>query len=280
MKAILLAGLQPNLALNHSGRRTWRTNNIGTTVLPINSAMAQARFDKGEHYIATFTGLAKGSDGKSTFLNDPTIIDPLSVALFASNLEQKKDVGPVLSVNGWLPLYCRSRNPASVNLIGAFWDALSRMQNGAFADLATGKPMHDNVARDLIVEAVAYLLHPTIQSSDKVPTSILEDLRLRSSNRYNSRQLGRSSGTEKNGEITGDSIDIPVGRLAVPHEIGGPRTDSPDRGEVLEGTTGHKTDIPGEAPAVQQGIAGPAIGFPGRGGAPEGIPRHGINILG
>jgi hypothetical protein len=117
-------------------------------------------------YLATFTNLVKSSDRNSTFLREVSIIDPLTVALFASNLQMKGNYN-LLEACGWLPIYVKSpdyrgaEREAARSLVDLRW-VLECVQANAFADLANGQPMHgtDEASQDreCVIERVVQVL--------------------------------------------------------------------------------------------------------------------------
>lgn len=150
VKAILFAGLMPNMALSTSwSDRPWRTTIEDTVMLPKTSVVHAAfpTSDSGRHnprFIATYSNLAKGADGKSTFLRDVSVVDPLTAALFATSLTQTNT--NVVEACGWLPLFIKApgflaRQELTKAIIEMRW-VLECLQSNAFANLTKGMPMH------------------------------------------------------------------------------------------------------------------------------------------
>lgn len=172
VKAILLAGLMPNMATTRALHVPWRTAQDDSVMLPRTSIFVQnsrsqnhePSRERGAAYLATFTNLHKASDGKSTFFRDVSIVDPLTVALFSPNLDRGPYGPNSLEVLGWLSFFIKTTNNergASNSLMG-FRRALEQVQTGAFADLAQGKPLHNfegsGRVRNFVVERAVELL--------------------------------------------------------------------------------------------------------------------------
>lgn len=171
VKAVLLAGLMPNMATTRAMYVPWRTAQDDTVMLPRTSIFIQDSRsrnneprERGAGYLATFTNLHKASDGKSTFFRDVSIVDPLTVALFSPSLDHGPYGPNSIEALGWLSFFIKTtknERGGSTRLMD-FRRALEQVQTGAFADLAHGKPLHDfegsGRVRNFVVERAIELL--------------------------------------------------------------------------------------------------------------------------
>jgi ATP-dependent RNA helicase DHX36 len=170
IKAVLLAGLLPNIGLTRKIGIPWRTAHADNVMLPRTCALTNQPQDH-DQYLATFTNLVKSSDGKSTFLKDVSIVQPLAVALFANELTRGTNGANMVEAFGWLSLYVktpgRRRASEAASCLIKFQQGLNRVQVGAFADLATGKPLHgmDRASRmrEYFIDKVVEILDMAVE---------------------------------------------------------------------------------------------------------------------
>jgi ATP-dependent RNA helicase DHX36 len=166
VKAILLAGLLPNVAVTRKIGLPWRTTHEQNTILPRTSALVnlpgQVDQSRVGGHLATFTNLMKSVDGKSIFLREVSVLEPLAVALFANDLVRGSQGQNLLKALGWLPLYISSPERGAASTLLNLRRVLDRIQTDAFADLARGQPLHGtdkaSLAREDVVENVVEIL--------------------------------------------------------------------------------------------------------------------------
>ncbi|ORY71417.1 P-loop containing nucleoside triphosphate hydrolase protein [Pseudomassariella vexata] len=186
VKAILLAGLQPNVAIA-TGReaRIWRTFGEPVSLLPQTSVLTRAPprstqdGARSNPILVTFTNLVKSTEG-STFLRDASTVNPLAVALFASKLTQVDGSGPVITANEWLPFFVRCERSGwhSANNLLQFRTSLNKMLMHAFGDLAHlgkstrdggRKGIHDSKLRSDVFDAAVAVLDVSERSKVFAP---------------------------------------------------------------------------------------------------------------
>ena len=138
IKALIIAGVYPNLALC-TGGRLFRTPAEKNALLHPSSTNAphskgeQLTFSKGALF--SFTKMSRSNDGNSIFLQDTTQSTPLMAALFGGKLRRHMDRGNVLEIDDWLPFYVQSSDYHTPKTIFEFRKALERLLVTAFTDL-------------------------------------------------------------------------------------------------------------------------------------------------
>ncbi|KAL6718453.1 hypothetical protein ACLMJK_004543 [Lecanora helva] len=138
IKALLLAGLHPNLAVN-SGGPTFRTPGEKSTLVhpsSVNTSARDKKFDPADlGLLYSYSTMARSNDGNTLFLRDTTQSTPLMASLFGGKLKQNEDRGNILELDNWLPFYVSSYDRRAAKTVLEFRKALERMLAVAFKDL-------------------------------------------------------------------------------------------------------------------------------------------------
>lgn len=158
IKALILSGFHPNLAVNTTGGRSFRTPGERNVIVHPGSINAprdrkhEASLNPGTLY--TYTTLAKSNDGKTIFLRDTTESTPLMAALFGGKLRRNPDRGNILELDNWLPFYVQSPDRRTAKTIVEFRKALERLLAIAFQELGSAARSRDVDGRFLADERV------------------------------------------------------------------------------------------------------------------------------
>lgn len=95
IKAVLLAGLQPNLGLRRPSKKDWLGYQLGnrpeSAVSHTSSVKPFAEKERGDVTLVTFSELVKSADGKLNFLRDCTAVSPLTAMFFGGDLTANED---------------------------------------------------------------------------------------------------------------------------------------------------------------------------------------------
>ena len=148
IKALVMAGVHPNLALC-TGGRLFRTPGEKNAMLHRTSTNApqgrndQLTFSKGALF--SYTTMSRSNDGNAIYLKDTTQSTPLMAAFFGGRLRRQMDRGNVLEIDDWLPLYVQSSDYRTPKTIFEFRKALERLLVTAFTDL--GKISRERVKK-------------------------------------------------------------------------------------------------------------------------------------
>ena len=135
IKALTLAGVHPNLAIA-TNKMLFRTPGEKNAMVHPSSMnyprkeLQTSEFEPGTLY--SYTTMAKGNDGKATFLRDTSLCTPLMAALFGGKLSQQ---GGIVEMDNWLPFYVKGRH-GSASALADFRRALDRLLTKSFQDLA------------------------------------------------------------------------------------------------------------------------------------------------
>ncbi len=138
IKALIIAGVHPNLAIC-TGGRLFRTPGEKNALLHLSSTNAphskgeQLTFSKGALF--SYTKMSRSNDGNTISLQDTTQSTPLMAALFGGKLRRQMDRGNVLEIDDWLPFYVQSSDYRTPKTIFEFRKALERLLVTAFTDL-------------------------------------------------------------------------------------------------------------------------------------------------
>lgn len=146
IKALVLAGFHPNLAVN-AGGRAFRTPGERSTIVHPSSVNAIRERDrdrgdreKSEHPVKfgtlySYSAMARSNDGGTLFLRDTSESTPLMATLFGGKLKRNEERGNILEIDNWLPFYVSSFDRRSAKTIVEFRKALERLLAIAFKDL-------------------------------------------------------------------------------------------------------------------------------------------------
>jgi HrpA-like RNA helicase len=126
IKALILAGTHPNLAVN-TGLILHRTPNEGSVMVHPSSTNyivpKQAKENPPSATLLTYSSMAKSTDGNTLYLRETSQTTPLAAALFGGRLLAK---GRTIEMDFWLPFYVRSE-PRAVKAILEFKKGLDRV---------------------------------------------------------------------------------------------------------------------------------------------------------
>ena len=151
VKAILLAGLQPNIGLKRKASHRLVLLGDRPAAEPSNfSVLRGLRGNEhalGDNSLVAFTSVAKSTDGRSYSLRELSTVTPLAVALFGGTTDVNENPGRsnILVVNKWLQLFIRgsasSRRHGSSghSALSALRMNLDRVLKVAFENLANGQ---------------------------------------------------------------------------------------------------------------------------------------------
>ena len=140
IKALLLAGCHPNLAVNNGGV-SFRT--VGENVCVVHpSSINSPRGKKDEYRVArntlyTYSSMARSNDGASIFLRETTEATPLMATLFGGRLKRNEERGNIVELDGWLPFYLTSPDRRAAKTLIEFRKGLERLLAVAFKELGT-----------------------------------------------------------------------------------------------------------------------------------------------
>lgn len=163
IRALLLAGLYPNIAMQKSQRNLgFRTQGEKFTFVHP-SSVNHGALERGRDQLLTFTSLALSNDGSRMNLRDTTVLAPLMAVLFGGRLSQR---GPVIEVDGWLPFFTKAAEQMAFSGHGGviarelmyFRNNLNNMLAIAFSDLSRKKPLSGDLIRGRLASGLAKIL--------------------------------------------------------------------------------------------------------------------------
>lgn len=134
IKALLLAGHHPNLAVKQSSTgvtfRTAGETNVLMHPSSVNAVPRRKGKDSEEQFpygtLFTFSTLARSVDGNSLFFRDSTMVSPLIASLFGGRLSLTATGR--LEIDEWLPFFVKAQNRArTAKLLLEFRKALDRV---------------------------------------------------------------------------------------------------------------------------------------------------------
>ncbi|KAI9820177.1 MAG: hypothetical protein M1827_005799 [Pycnora praestabilis] len=172
IKALALAGLHPNLAVNLGGR-TFRTpGEKGTMIHPSSINYPRSKEDDDRYTygsLLTYSVMAKGNDGNSIFLRDTSETTPLMATLFGGKLTSQDNV---MTMDRWLPFYVKTEWKG-VKTIVEFRKALDRLLTEAFSDLTAGRSKNrgylaDDPTRELFAQGLVDVLDRDVRVKESV----------------------------------------------------------------------------------------------------------------
>ena len=179
IKALAVAGLHPNLAVNNGGR-TFRTPGEKGAILHPSSINAAPRGNRKEEESAkrgttlyTFSTLARSNDGRTIFLRDTSETTPLTATLFGGRLCNE---GNVLEMDGWLPFYVKSQVWRAAKTVLEFRKALDRLLAASFMDLSARRTnergekvyLADEGTRAIFAQGLVDVLDRDIKKTEQV----------------------------------------------------------------------------------------------------------------
>ena len=165
IKALLLAGLHPNLGIN-TGHILYRTPSEKNAIVHPTSINAvdrrsteRERINPKTAQLLAYGALAKSNDGGSTFLRNTTVITPLMAALFGGHLHTTDDWSPLISMDTWLPFFLKGPDRRRTMTLVDFRKGLERMQTDAFRELSSRKLLTDNAVREVFAQGIVEILN-------------------------------------------------------------------------------------------------------------------------
>ncbi|KAJ9621328.1 hypothetical protein H2203_007380 [Taxawa tesnikishii (nom. ined.)] len=162
IKALLLAGHHPNLAVKQSSTgvtfRTAGETNVLMHPSSVNAVPRRKGKDSEEQFpygtLFTFSTLARSVDGNSLFFRDSTMVSPLIASLFGGRLSLTATGR--LEIDEWLPFFVKAQNRArTAKLLLEFRKALDRVLSNAFQSLSDKQDGHSYLADNPLLETFA-----------------------------------------------------------------------------------------------------------------------------
>ena len=170
IKALVLAGLHPNLAVCSGGRSFRTAGERGVMVHPssVNAPKDKEykeRFNYGS--LLSYSVLAGSNEGKTLFVRDTTESTPLMATLFGGRV-QISDSNPsrILEMDKWLPFYVQSQDSRAVKTIVEFRKALERLLTGAFRDLSKKRNLAEDPVREMFAEGLVEVLQRDVMTGE------------------------------------------------------------------------------------------------------------------
>ncbi|QDS76929.1 hypothetical protein FKW77_004553 [Venturia effusa] len=132
IKALIVAGLHPNLALPAGS--TFRTKReMHALIHPSSFNFTGYRGGERRNELVSFSSLVKSSDGNTTMLKDTTPVSTLSAILFGGRLVHK---GREVTLDNWLTIFAHGGPYNSMDKVVTFRHVMDLLLGTAFADLA------------------------------------------------------------------------------------------------------------------------------------------------
>ncbi|KAF2804172.1 P-loop containing nucleoside triphosphate hydrolase protein [Mytilinidion resinicola] len=162
MKALILAGVHPNLGVAINPRLLQTPHEANTLIQPGSlNYMRGNRMGRSEGLVRgamfAFSTMAKSADGNTIFLKDSSAVTPLMAAIFGSKTAMRD--GRVLMIDDWLPLYIKRPggfySHSSNMVIEFFREALETVLGSAFSRIAKKGEGERYLADDPVLEKFA-----------------------------------------------------------------------------------------------------------------------------
>ena len=186
VKALLLAGLHPNLAVSPSGGHLFRTPGEKNVLVHPSSTNGSKdlRPSRGRPHdfgatpakIYSYGSLAKSNDGNTLYMRDTNESTPLMASLFGGKLRRNGERGNIIEIDNWLPFYVVSSDRRSAKTIIEFRKALARLLAVAFKELGTAARgrkigdqrgfLADEKVREMFGAGLVEVLDRDVKSSD------------------------------------------------------------------------------------------------------------------
>lgn len=166
IKALVLSGAHPNLAVNVGGR-VFRTPGEKTTLLhpsSTNTPRDERRLSRSNTSgtkdaegnripfgtMFTYSTMAKSStDSRTIFLRDTSESTPLMALLFGGKLKRIEQRSNIIELDNWLPFFVQSSDRRTPQTLIEFRKALERLLVGAFKELGTATTIQGGQRRML-----------------------------------------------------------------------------------------------------------------------------------
>jgi len=181
IKALVLAGHHPNLAV-FGGGRTFRTvGERGTTLHPSSVNGPRERnhstpLDLPYGTLYSYSTMAKSNDGNSLYLRETSECTPLMATLFGGKVRQSPTSSNILEMDNWLPFYVKSNQRQGAKTVVEFRKAMERLFSGTFSDLAKKrrpqdggqvKYLADEKVREIFAEGLVEVLKRDVRAKDE-----------------------------------------------------------------------------------------------------------------
>lgn len=180
IKALVLAGHHPNLAV-FGGGRTFRTvGERGTTLHPSSVNAPRERnytsplnLPYGTLY--SYSTMAKSNDGNSLYLRETSECTPLMASLFGGKVRLSQTSSNILEMDSWLPFYVKTNQRQGAKTVVEFRKAMERLFSGTFSDLAKQrrqqhggqvKYLADEKVREIFAEGLVEVLKRDVRAKD------------------------------------------------------------------------------------------------------------------
>lgn len=213
IKALLAAGLYPNIAVLHGPRsKMFRTSAEKATFIHPSSINA-GPIDQRNMFL-TYTNLSLSSDGHRMTMRDTTLITPLMTMLFGGRWSHD---GTTVTMDHWLPFLVHStsriagdlRHSPATTLVN-FRRNVDAMLAAAFDDLSEKEPLTDDPLRGRLAHNLAGILaleatnEPSVRGWASGQDARGQYGRGRYGDRRASQRSGRPVATGDFGESRGD----------------------------------------------------------------------------
>ena len=252
VKALIYAGLHPNLAINNqgSGFRTVSEKNCFVHGSSLHASFG-GKGRKGynglpRNTLFMYSSMMRSNDASSLFLRDVTEATPLTASLFGGKLKQHEARGNIIEVDDWLPFYVASPDRRTTKIIIEFRKSLERLLTVAFNELdslsaakkknpVTGFPERgeqetywaDDQTRKFFAKGLVDVLERDARACAEVARQGWSEER--NSDTFNSRRLAIPPAGSLQGHDNRGPPDRPVG-FGFPRPPSGSRPGSRDRG--------------------------------------------------
>lgn len=170
VKALLLAGLYPNLAMQKQtggGHFFFTPSERVMSVHPssVNFNQMKLRANRTPRLLSFTASSLDSNGGKVVYLRDTTVVTPLMALLFGSG--QLRRDGRVLELDEWLQFFVKAEGSSDIgprhsgDHTHQLWKLRHNLDNllaGAFRDLAVKKSLHENAGRKKMADAMVGIL--------------------------------------------------------------------------------------------------------------------------
>ena len=176
IKALVLAGVHPNLGVSSGGRGFRTPSELSCIIHPssINSTSKKSpAVERGSLF--SYSTMARSNDGRSLYLRETSTSTPLMAALFGGKLRCRSKI---LEIDNWLSFYVKSRDYQAAKTIVEFRKAMERLFAGTFRDLAMKrqerkrglevKGLADEQVRQIFAEGMVEVLKRDVRADDAV----------------------------------------------------------------------------------------------------------------
>lgn len=180
VKALLVAGLYPNIALQHKMGMMLRTQSEASTHVHMSSINNGELRRDDQQRLVVYTTMALSQDGGRINLRDTTFIHPLAALLLGGRLVHD---GPIVRMDQWLPFWIKVTSGDSrylrdgVNSLVFLRRTLDSALAAAFGNLAQRQALTDDSVRDYLVTGIRRILErETGTPEDQLPQAASSSL--------------------------------------------------------------------------------------------------------